>query len=410
MELTPKAKECVDKAKAIGWDLDLTTIKALLAQLDNPQNKIKTVHITGTNGKGSTAAFLTQMLINAGYTVGRYTSPAVENELERYTINNSWISQSDYCGLLEAISIAAEILTRQGFRYPSLFEVETVLAFLFFSLSKCDINIIEVGMGGALDATNVISNTAICVFTSIGLDHQAWLGDSLTDIAKNKAGIVKYGSIIVSTIQNEEVSSVLNDVAKANNCPIYFAKPLKNICKLSLVGSFQYINAALACECAQLLNTIGFEIDHNDITNALTSTVWPFRFETISNKPLVILDGAHNLPAIIELKKTIKQLYVDKKLTFIVSVLKDKNYEEMFKEIIPMANNVITIQSQNDRALNGQLLTSSIQKYCNNVFYCENSDDAVEKAYSLKDEAIICFGTFTFLSEMKKAFEVNKID
>lgn len=405
MSMSLAAQECISHAKAIGWDLNLDSIKALLQYLDNPQNKIKTIHVTGTNGKGSVCSFLRSILIKSGYRVGMYNSPAVECDFERYTINGKWITEDDYNSLMDTIAMACRIVELQGFRHPSLFEIETALAFLYFVMSKCEINIIEVGMGGALDATNVIDNPLICVFTSIGMDHSNFLGSTLSDISKNKAGIIRDNSTIVSAIQEDEVRCILSDCAKAHMADIYYALPVPNNTSLGLMGEFQYQNAGVAKECAYILRNMGYKITEQSIVEGLKSAVWPFRFETINSDPLIILDGAHNYPAIVMLKKTIQNELSNRKLTFVISVLKDKDFDEMFSLILPLAENVIVVQSDSDRALDIDNLYDCVANYSSKAYKASNFYDAAQKAINYNNDAIICFGSFTYLNKIKKSFK-----
>lgn len=400
-----KAKNCIVKANNVGWDISLNTIKELLNILDNPQDKIKTVHVTGTNGKGSTCTFLNQILIEAGYKVGKYMSPAVADERERYTINNEWISEQAYSDIIEAIAVAADIVEMKGFRYPSLFEIETVLAFLYFEKSGCDIAIIEVGMGGMEDATNVMHSPLACLFTPIGLEHKAWLGDTLEAIASNKSGIIKDNAFVVSAKQENAVASVLKDVAKAHMSDIVFAEPLSENISLGLTGSYQLQNAAVARECALYLRTKGFNIADAALKAGLENARLPFRFETISDNPKIILDGAHNLPAVLALKDSINKSLDKQSLTFVISVLADKDFDKMCQEILPLAHNIVLVQSDSPRAMELNAMKSIAKKHFHGDIKTASSfNEAADIASAQNDDAIVCFGTFTFLKEMRDTF------
>ena len=407
MTLSNKGTQCIETAKSVGWDLGLSVISALLSELGNPQNMVPAVHITGTNGKGSTLAFLNEILIHAGYRVGRFTSPAVNIENERYTINNIYISDDSFSKTLDIVADACNIIVEKGFRHPSLFEVESALAFLYFYASGCDIMLIEVGMGGLLDATNVISEPLLCVFANIGYDHMQWLGSSLAEITKNKAGIIRPGAQVVSSIQPEESASVLKDVSKSNGCDIEFVQPFSSAA-LSLNGTFQLQNAALAKACALKLRLRNFKISDEDINYGLSHTYWPFRFETINKEPLIILDGAHNMPAILKLKESIINNINSDNLTFVISVLKDKSHKEMFEEILPMANKIIVVETENPRALPLNDLAAEAQSVSDaEVIAAKSFNNSAIAALSDKSSTIICFGTLSFLQSIKAAFLKN---
>ena len=410
--LSDKALQCVNKARSIGWDPGLFVIKELLNKLGNPQNDTPAVHVTGTNGKGSVCAFLNSICMSAGIRVGRFTSPAVDSEYERYTIDDEWILEQDYSELLEQVADAALLVEQSGLRYPSLFEVETALAFLYFKKKQCQLMIIEVGMGGLKDATNVMERPIECLFTNIGLEHMQWLGNSLYDIAANKAGIIKPGCQVVTAVQEPEALRAIVETAETNGCPFSVAEPLESgQYILGLNGTFQLQNAALA-KCAALkLNDAGFKISDSDIENGLKDAVWPFRFEKICDNPAIILDGAHNPPAIRQLKRSITENYKDAKLTFVVSVLKDKDFSQMFEDILPLASQVVVAQAPGERALELDSLYSVCHSVVPDCLKAYNYREACQLALNSQPEAIICFGTFTYLREIRNNFrEILNVD
>lgn len=407
MLLSEEGKDCIDKAKSIGWDLSLSSMRLLMDYLDNPQDKIRIVHVTGTNGKGSVCAFLSQILIEAGCKVGRYNSPAIENERERYTINDSWIKEDDFSKTLDIVAKACNLVEKSGLRHPSLFEVETALAFLYFYSASCDLAIIEVGMGGLLDATNVIKQPLICAFTPISLEHQQWLGNTLSEITKNKAGIIKDNCHVVSCIQEDEAGRVLKNTAKAHLSDITFVDKLNQSYEISLKGAFQYQNAAIAVEIAKELRLYNFNISDENICSGLKNCRWPFRFEKIHDMPCVILDGAHNLSAVNELKKSLLDYYPNKSITFVVSVLADKAYKEMFDTIFPIASSIILVESKSLRALSSKDLYKAASDFSKNknLQIAENFSQAANLAINEYNELIVCFGTFTFLNDIKNCFK-----
>ncbi len=404
MELSKPALEMLDNAKAIGWDLKLSTIKAVLKELDNPQDKVPSIHVTGTNGKGSVCEFINSIAIAAGIKVGKYSSPAIDCEYERYTINGNWINKEEYNSLLEELVIPCKTVLASGLRHPSLFELETCLAFLYFQKSACQLMIVEVGMGGLLDATNVIAKPLACIFSNIDLEHTSYLGTTLTEIAQNKGGIIKDNSTVITCKQHAAVEQVLRALSDAHNCRYVEVLPLSKDYELGLKGEKQYLNAAIAKEAALLLNQYGFSIDSSAITKGLKNAFIPYRFEKLDTTPTLIFDGSHNVAAISVLKQNLIDYFPNVKKTFIISALKDKDFFNMCKEILPLAEDIILVEASNERAMPKADLFKCARHFSNACQLAYDYETAVNMAFAFDNELIVVFGTFSYLCEMKSIF------
>ncbi len=431
-----EAKSNVDSLSRFGSVLGLNNMYELLGRLDNPQDKIKVIHVAGTNGKGSTIAYLSSILAEAGYKVGKYTSPVVFEYLEKYQINNKNISESDFTVIAEKVLNAVEQMSANGKGQPTIFEVETAMAYLYFYESNCDVAIIETGMGGDLDATNVCKKVLASVIVSISLDHVGILGDSLCEIATHKAGIIKKGCPVVLYGQSDEVVEVISNVANDLKAPLTISKTDINDenpyryktangftyedLKPSLRGGYQLKNLSTALEVVEILKTRGFDISKRAVERGVSTAVWHGRFEVINDNPLFIIDGAHNPGAVRELKTTIEGYYPEKKWIFIMGVLADKDFNEEAKILKRMAEAVITVTPNNTRALGAKDLLAAVKKAGIVVKTKDGDDDnlmaaantteaiklAIKKSCKLGEEAgILAFGSLSYLCELKSDLE-----
>ena len=337
-------KECeeyLEELNTKGIKPGLDAMKELLKTLGEPDKSFKIIHIAGTNGKGSTGCFIANILKKAGYTVGHYSSPAVFSEREIVSVNGKNIPLKDYVNLIEEIKNTGLFFTR--------FELETALALLYFKRSACDYAVIECGLGGLMDATNAVSDTELSVFASIGKDHMSYLGDTIEKIAENKAGIIRKNGHVVYIKSNTASDDVLEKCAKAKSATIDVADPSdidnasysiggptfdykdRKGLSLSMIGDFQPANAILAIKACDVLSRLGAKIDDKAINAGLKSSKLKGRFEAVSSYPTVVLDGAHNEPASKVLAKNIARFFEDKRLIFIIGVLKDKEYDKVIK-------------------------------------------------------------------------------
>lgn len=407
-----EAREYIASLTARGIVPGLGSIKALCNELDNPQDKIRIIHIAGTNGKGSTGAFISSILQAAGYSAGRYVSPAVTEYREIIRINDEYITEAEYTEIIHEIKIAVEAVEKQEI-YPTSFEAETAAAFLYFAKKNCDYALIECGMGGELDATNIIKSPLAEVITSIGMDHTAFLGDTIEEIAENKASIIKNGTAVFSAKQQTEVIEVLEEKCRENNAVLNVSdapeiissdlygtrfnyKDLKDI-EISLAGAYQPMNAALAIDLCMWLG-----IKRDTIIKGLRDTKWALRFECDSDG--WIFDGAHNVPAASELAKSIKNLLKGRN-AYVIGVFADKAYEEILKLTAFGAERIYTVTAPGARGLDSEVLAQTARKYCSDVVNAATIENAVRLCAKENFDNIVVFGSLSFLSRIKQEKE-----
>ncbi len=429
----------IEKLNKRGSVLGLDNIKSLLKRLGNPQELVPIIHVAGTNGKGSTIAFMEGILRQAGLHVGKYTSPAVSSYFERFQIDGENISEQDFLLLLAKVKSAADAMEAEEKLFATAFEVETAVAFLY--CARTDIILLETGMGGRLDSTNVVKKPLVTVLTSISMDHMQFLGDRLEQIAMEKAGILRKGVACVSSPANIPVEQVI----KAQ-CQKVFAEYVmpegyellqSDICHtvfeyggeeyvIYLPGLFQVENCVTAIaavsEAARAWNTrlpgegsnrikaaIDRLSDSEYIKKGVKTALWPARMEHAASKPDIYIDGAHNIDACVKLSESVKKYFSDKTLIYIVGVLKDKEYKKMMSVMAPMAASIYTVTPENARALDGNILAQVCSLYCDSVHACESLGQALSRA---KQEAlrfekplILAFGSLSYMGELKKCIQ-----
>ncbi|MCD8391220.1 MAG: bifunctional folylpolyglutamate synthase/dihydrofolate synthase [Firmicutes bacterium] len=406
-----EATEYIRGIEKYGSVLGLDNMRRLTAELGNVENTLNIIHIAGTNGKGSCGAFIDAILRDAGYSVCRYVSPAVFEYREHFQYNGENITEDELAAVISRVRRAADNICP----HPTVFEVETAAAFLYCTDKKCDYAILETGMGGRYDAVNIISKSKMSVITSIGMDHTAFLGDTIEKIAYEKAGIIKENGSVVSAVQIKAAADVIEDVCIEKHARLTVADKLSNIrqnvfdyddmrdVKISLNGAFQPYNAAAAIEvCTEL----GISEEH--IRCGLANTKWRGRFETICENPLIIADGAHNPAAAAALADTIRENFGGKRLNFIMGVLKDKEYNKIAALTAPLADMIYTVTPDNARALNAKSLADAVRVYNKNV---EATDikTAVKKCAADKERVTIAFGSLSYLGDLTKAVENEKV-
>lgn len=421
-----QAMEYMEETAKYGSVPGLTNIINLCEKLGNPQNDLKFVHIAGTNGKGSTLAYISTVLKEAGYRVGRYVSPTIFEYRERIQVNERMISKDALCRHLETIQEAIAQLEAEGKAHPTPFEIETAMAFLYFKEKKCDIVVLETGLGGTLDATNLITTTVVSVLASISMDHMAFLGETLAEIAENKAGIMKPGVPVVSMEQQPEAMQVIEVKAAEKGCSLTVAseagaskvrygvekqrfdyREYKGV-EIGLAGKCQIGNAVLAIEALRVLAEKGFPVKEQALKEGLKKTVWRGRFTVIAKKPLFIVDGAHNEDAARKLAESVRFYFTNKKIIYIMGILKDKEYEKIIAETYAYAEQIITVTTpKNVRALPAYELAQAVKDYHPNVTAVDSLQEAVEMSYLLadKESVIIAFGSLSYLGEMIQIVE-----
>lgn len=420
----------IESLAPLGCHPGLSCIRELCRRIGDPQDELKFIHIAGTNGKGSILSMLSEVLAFCGYKTGRYISPVIADYRERFQINGRMISKKNLCGYVERLKIQCEEMVREGFSHPTPFEFETALAFLYFKEKNCDVVVLETGMGGLEDATNVIRTTLVSVISSISMDHSGFLGDSLSKIACHKAGIIKEGVPVVCAHQKEEALEEIQRVCKEKNAPLFQAdkdqakllyatgrgisfsyKQYKKI-KLPFMGLYQLDNGAAALEAIECLKrTKKFLLPEEKVRAALEQASWPARFERIGKNPDFYVDGAHNEEAVRALVQTIEFYFTNKKIIYIMGVLKDKDYERMIQLSYPYADSIITVKTpDHERALDAYELAKAVSLYHKKATAADSLEEAVEMAYLMagKDAVIIAFGSLSYLGELTAVVKKEK--
>lgn len=408
-----------------GIVLGLDTMRHLMAKLNNPQDKVKFIQVAGTNGKGSTAAYLTSILSEAGIKVGRYTSPAVFSSTEQYFACGSCISESEYAKGVTAVAEAAASLDGET---PTAFEQETALAFWYFAQKGCELAILEAGLGGDMDATNIVTTTVCSIITSISMDHCRILGNKISEIAAHKAGIIKPGAPVICIEQKEDAMEPIRAAAKAADTPLYevhrdevrqifsdkresivFFREFENL-HLKMLGSCQPENAALAVQAASVLSR-SYPIEKKHIYDGIEKTRWGGRFELHSGSPDIILDGAHNPDGIRRLRESVNQMFGAVPICYVCGVLADKDYEKEIEILFGRASNVFTVTPPSPRAMKSTDLKAAIkERFPQLKVISFDSEDGIEKAMeaavSQNNPVVVC-GTLTILARVKEWMKRN---
>lgn len=414
----------LDSLNKLGSVPGLDSIRELLYRLGNPQDKVKCIHIAGTNGKGSVGAFITEILIKAGYKVGRYASPAVVEPLEIINLNNANISEEVFEKNISEISVVCNKMVEDGLSHPTRFEVETAAAFVFFAREGCDFAVVECGMGGLLDATNIVENVSCSVITSISIDHTSFLGETIEEIATQKAGIIKSGVPVVMAKCVDSVVDVICKTTSQKAAELHMASEASNLrfnkdnivfdykgydnIEIGLLGVYQPQNAAVALECINVLKENGYSVPEEAIYKGFKDTGWFGRFSMLGKKPDFIVDGAHNPDGARALLDCIKTYYPEGNLTFVVGFFADKDYKGILDLCMPYCKRIFTIETpDNPRALSSKALAEFIKNnYDVVVSSCDIIEEAVQSAINNTDEsgAVIVFGSLSHLAMVSQAY------
>ncbi len=422
-----EAMNYISSVGKFGSNYGLERTFRILELLGNPHEKLKMIHIAGTNGKGSTTAMITKVLRGYGYKVGMYTSPYLEEFEERIQINGENIEKDKLVKLLEQVKIVIKKVIEEGFEHPTEFEIITALMFLYFYNEKVDYAVIEVGLGGRLDSTNVII-PKVSVITSISLDHVNILGDNLKDIAREKAGIIKEKVPVVLYPQEKDAEEVVLKASKEKNSKVYLlkkedcrliyinndklyqnveVKSIKNTynIKLPLLGEHQILNLSVALNTIEtLFEKENIIINRELIEKSLEDVKWIGRLEVLGKKPTVVIDGAHNIDGIRALRKNVEKYFKYKKLYLLLGILADKQVKEMVKEITPMAEKVYALTPHSDRAELCEDLKKEILEYNSNTVALENYEEAFELTLkeAEEDDLILISGSLYMIGDMRK--------
>lgn len=422
-----EAKDYLVNLTKFGMNFGLGRIEELLKRVGNPEKNLKIIHVGGTNGKGSTTMLIAEVLEEAGFRVGVFTSPHLHDYRERITINGEMIPKGDVVGLIRTLRPHLEELVESGVEHPTEFEVNTAMALMFFAAQKVDFALIEVGLGGAIDSTNVVQ-PLISVITNIGMDHMDYLGGSIEEIAQVKAGIIKKNSVVITAAKRPEALHVIRERANSLGVPLWVVgedvqyesrwsgeleqefdliglSGAYRKLRLRLVGAHQVINASTAVTvCEVLKSEYGVEIERKHIYDGLRKTVWPGRLEMISLKPKILLDGAHNVDGANALKEALG-LFTRQRLILCLGMLGDKEREKVVELLAPLADEVIITKPNSPRAGNWQYLAELIEATGKPVTRIEEPKEAVLEAYSrLQAEDMLCVtGSLYMLADARQA-------
>jgi len=399
-----QAVDFLESRERFGIRLGLDNMTRLCGRLGNPERRLAAFHIAGTNGKGSTARIIATILSKAGYRTGLYTSPHLLDTRERIQVDNQLIGRADFASLITEIEPVITDLSRFLPYSPTYFETITAAAFLYFSRKNIDYAVIEVGMGGRLDATNLL-NPLVSIITPIGLEHCRFLGKTLAAIAREKAGIIKQGRPIVSAKQNLAAVRVIKAKAAEKKAPFYLVgqdgRTISNLA-IGLPGHFQVENAAVACLALQ---AAGVEVKEGVLRSALKDISWPGRLQVISRKPLIIFDVSHNPPAIKTLVANLAGLYPDRKPIFLFGVLEDKDYLSMLKYLGDYGERFFFTRPYSNRARDPGELEKSFRrvyqrKECRVI--PEPKDAFREATKSLGKDDLLCICGSFYLAPLLK--------
>jgi dihydrofolate synthase/folylpolyglutamate synthase len=411
--------EYLTHLKSKGINLDLGPVTRLLRSLGNPHENYRTVLIGGSNGKGSVAAMLSSVLTRGGFTVGLYTSPHLIDFRERIRINNRMIEQEDLSHLIDQVrNVVTEDVT--------YFEFSTAVAFLHFYRCQVDVAVLEVGMGGRLDATNVVDSD-VSVITNVSLEHQRYLGRKLNSIAREKGGIIKRNGICLTAAKQATVIKTLEHICSDRQSRLYrvgkeirvtrskggtfsydgISKTYQNL-SIPLMGRHQVDNAALALAALELLEDNGYSIAEETIVRGLREVRWEGRLEILNDNPRLIVDGAHNPAAISVLYRALKDDFTYDRLILIFGVLKDKNYDAMLRKLAPLADSIIVTRPKEERALQPDTLRSVAHHYNKNVEVIDDPRQALLQAVrrAHAHDLICVTGSLYLVGEIKQAIDV----
>ena len=409
--------------RRFGIKLGLSTIRRILKSLGNPQDNFSCIHVAGTNGKGSVASALTSILNASGYKTGLYTSPHLVRFNERITVRNRPVSNDHVVEAYKAVN-----RVHYGDREPTFFEFATAMAFYEFGRQKVDWAVIETGMGGRLDATNIIKPD-LSIITNISVEHGEYLGNTISQIAGEKGGIIKRHTPVVTGIKQKSAVTVVKEIAKTKSAPLfrlgddfrvkrnksgtfsYFGieNNWRNL-QTGLLGNYQVDNAALVVAACELLNKNKTNISLKNIKDGLTNNSWPGRLEVICKNPFILLDGAHNLIAARNLAKYLSNNLSNRNITLVIGILDDKPYKAMLKALLPICKRAIITSPKIDRALAPEKLSAFAKSFISDITIIPDADRAVK--YAIKtaqaDDAVCIAGSLYLVGDAKQALKKMK--
>lgn len=398
-----------------GSKLGLENIKRLTELLGNPQNSFKIIHIAGTNGKGSTSNMIHDVLMSSGYKVGLFISPFLEEFTERIQINKTHINKDSLTKITSIVKEKINIMILEGYNHPTEFEVVTAIGLKYFQEEKIDFLVLEVGLGGRFDATNVVNNTLISVITSISYDHTEYLGNTLEEIAFEKAGIIKENNHVVIYPQEKNIVNVIKRQAKLKNCATHeidksniekissdltgqIFRYLKTDVfylpkvKINLLGEHQLYNCLTALRVFEILKELNYNVSEKSIIDGLSNCHFAGRFEIINNKPLIILDGGHNINGIEYFSKAVNQYFGDKKIILFYGMLQDKNPDNVIDYLISLSKEIYTLTPNNPRAVKADDMAKLIKNHSDiKVTPINQTPDIIDIIKNIHENEIIAF-------------------
>ncbi len=426
-----KFEEAMDYLRNLtkfGMNFGLSRISELMRRLGNPQEKLNIVHIGGTNGKGSTGAMIAAALAVGGYRVGTFTSPHLHSYTERYRINGEEITGGDIANLIERLRPHLEAMVKEGFEHPTEFEVSTALAFCYFLEQQVDLLALEVGLGGAIDSTNVINKPLVSVITNVAMDHMDYLGQTVTEIARVKVGIIKDRVPVVTASQNPAVLKVIRKACEQHKSPLVSVghdvtwEPVGNISLqgqrlnikgrrafyenilIPLLGRHQLENTATAIAVLEILGDAGYQISGDAIRQGLMLTRWPARMEIIQEKPMVLIDAAHNYEGAKSLRQALDDYFPTRQVVLVMGMLGDKERGRVVAELAPRARMAIITKPNSPRAGDWQQLAEEIRPLVPEVRVVEEIKAAVTQGIEAAGSGdLVCItGSFYMVAEARE--------
>ena len=415
--------EYIKEAGKFGSKLDLVRMESLAKRLGNPQNELQFIHVAGTNGKGSTAAYLSTVLREAGYRAGLYTSPFIYEFNERIQVDGLPVGDEELAEVMTQVREAARGMVAEGQEHPTEFELITAAAFLYFKVRGCDIVVLEVGMGGRFDATNLIEKPLVSVITAIGMDHMEYLGDTLEKIAFEKCGIIKPRGVTVSyAMQPEQAREVIRRMAserenrlvecsldglELHSCGLdgnEFSYGGFDRLRVRLCGEYQVYNAVTALNVLRVLRERGLEISEEAVRSGLYKTKWPGRFEQIGDSPLFIVDGSHNLDGMRAFVRTTKKCLDGKPAVCIFGMLKDKEYQKCLQELSALSKQLVITRVDSPRTAEPEKLAEAAAGLFEEIHCLADNGEAVRKAVKLagKDGVVLAVGSLYMIDGIRK--------
>lgn len=402
----------------------LGPVTELMHRLGDPQDELRYVHITGTNGKGSTSAFVERALREAGYKTGLYTSPYIQNFTERIQVSGEEIPRQELADITEQVKAASLSMLADGMKEPTIFEMVTAVAFIYFYRMKCDIVVLEVGMGGRLDATNIVPRPEVSVITGVAMDHMEFLGDTIADIAFEKAGIIRDGGVTVTAPLVPEAMDVIRKTAEEKNSTLVEAD-LSGIrmlesgldgqsyvfqgqkISISKLGKYQVRNSALAYTVLEQMKNKWPMLTEDAILKGLEKATWMGRLELLRKDPPFLIDGAHNTDGVMALVESLKELFPGEKFRFVTGVLRDKDYPAMMRLTEDIAVEYFTVTPDSPRALPAEDLRAFLEKDGQKARSFGSLRAAAEEAWLLEDLRTVAFGSLYYIGALRSILMGN---